>query len=220
MGNAAETDELIARLATGAKPVRRLRPPGLRAVLWLIVAAGVLAAIIAYHGMRPDLSQSLAQPGAMLSLVAAVATGIAATFAAFHLAVPGTSGRWLLLPLPVAIVWASGLGIGCYADWIRNGPDGIHAGDSFACFVAILWMSLAAGLPLAIMLRLGRFVRPVATTAMGGLAVASLASAALELFHRTDARLMDVVWHIAAVALIVALSSGSGAAAHRGALAR
>jgi hypothetical protein len=220
VGGSIQTDELIGRLTADAAPVRRLRPPTVRAVLWLAVALAVLAAIVAYHGVRPDLQVALAEPGAWLSLLAAVTTGIAATLAAFHLVVPGTSDRWAFLPLPVALVWGSGLGIGCYADWIRSGPEGIHAGDSLDCFLAILWMSLAAGVPLVVMLRVARFVRPVATAAMGGLAVASLASAALELFHRTDARIMDVVWHTAAVTLIVVFASGSAAAARRGALDR
>jgi hypothetical protein len=220
VGDAIQTDDLIARLSTAAAPVRRLRPPGVRAVIWLALAFAVLAAVVAFHGVRPDLREALAQPGGWLSLVAATATGIAAAVAAFHLAIPGTSDRWTLLPLPLALVWGSGLGLGCYADWLRFGPDGIHAGDSLDCFIAIVWMSAAAGLPLIVMLRFGRFVRPVATAAMGGLAVASLASAGLELFHRTDARIMDVVWHVAAVALIVLFASGSAAAARRGALGR
>ena len=70
------------------------------------------------------------------------------------------------------------------------------------------------------MLRHARFVRPVETAALGGLAVASLASAALELFHHSDARIMDVVWHTAAVVLIVVLFSGTGAASRSGALKR
>ena len=160
----------------------------------------------------------LAAPGGWMSLLSAIATGVAAAFAAFYLATPGRSARWALLPLPVALLWISGLGLGCYADWIRSGPDGIHLGDSFDCFVAIVLMSLLAGGPLAVMLRYARFVRPVQTAAMGGLAVAALASAALELFHRTDARIMDVVWHMAAVALIVVFASGAGGAAERRAL--
>jgi len=220
LGEIVETDDLIARLAAEVAPVRRLRPPMVRAALWLGLALVVLGAIVAYHGVRPDLADAMAEPGAWLSQIAAVTTGIAATVAAFQLAIPGASSRWVLLPLPVALVWGAGLGVGCYADWIRNGPNGIEPGDSFECFIAILWMSALAGIPLAVMLRLGRFVRPVATAAMGGLAVATLASAALELFHRTDARIMDVVWHLAAVVLIVALTSGSGAASAPGLVRR
>jgi len=213
-----DTDDLIARLALDARPVRRLAPPALRATVWLLGALAAMAAIIAYHGLRPGLAEALAEPGGWLSILAAGATGVAATYAAFHLAIPGTSRGWALLPLPVALLWASGLGLGCYAEWLRQGPAGLEFGEAFDCFLAIVLISLLVGLPMLAMLRHGRLIRPVQTAAMGGLAVASLASAALELFHEGDARIMDVIWHVAAVMLIVALSSGSGAAAGRSAL--
>lgn len=218
MGRDMDTDDLIAQLSGDARPVRRLAPPALRAALWLAGALAIMAALVAYHGIRPDLGAALAEPGGWLSLVSAAATGVAATFAAFHLAIPGTSRGWLLLPLPVALLWASGLGLGCYDEWLRQGPAGLELGEAYDCFQAIVLTSLLAGAPLLVMLRFGRLIRPVQTAAMGGLAVASLASAALELFHRGDARIMDVIWHVAAVTLIVALSSGSGAVAGRGAL--
>lgn len=212
MSGGNSLDALIGRLAEDGKPVKRLRPPAVRAVLWLIAALVVIAGIVAYHGLRPDLMETLKEPGEMVSLCAAAATGVAATFAAFFLAVPGYSSRWSLLPLPVAIVWVSGLGIGCYADWLRFGPEGISLGDSYDCFQAIVLTSLALGVPLAILLRHASIVRPVLTAAMGGLALSSLAAASLELYHHVDARIMDVVWHVAAVSLVVALSSGWGAA--------
>jgi hypothetical protein len=212
MSGERDLDALIGRLAEDAKPVARLRPPAMRAVLWLGAALAAMAGLVAYHGMRPDLMATLAEPGEMMSLAAAAATGVAATFAAFFLAVPGYSSRWSLLPLPVAVVWVSGLGIGCYSDWVRFGPEGISLGDSYDCFQAIVLTSLVLGVPLAYLLRYAQPVRPVMTAAMGGLALSSLAAAALQLFHRTDARIMDVVWHVAAVSLVVALSSGWGAA--------
>lgn len=215
MSGGRDLDDLIGQLATEARPVKRLRPPAVRAALWLIAALAVIAAIVAYYGLRPDLMQTLAEPGAALSLGAAAATGIAATFAAFFLAVPGYSSRWSLLPLPVALLWISGLGIGCYADWVRFGPDGISLGDSYECFQAIVLTSLMLGVPLAFLLRHGRLIRPVLTSAIGGLALASLSAAALDLFHHTDARIMDIVWHIAAITVVVALSSGWGVASAR-----
>lgn len=212
MTRKTDTEALIGRLAAEAAPVRRLKPPALRAALFLLGAGIVLAGIVAWHGLNPGLRRDMAEPAAMMSWMAALATGIAAVFAAFAVALPDRSPRWALLPVPLAMLWASGLGLGCYADWIRSGPDGLHIGDSFDCFLAILVMSLLVGGPLILLLRHARLIRPVLTAAMGGLAVASLSSAALELFHRSDARIMDIAWHVAAVALIVAIGSGAGAA--------
>ena len=211
MSDKRELDALIGDLAREARPVARLQPPFVRATIWLAIAFAALACLVGWYGLRPDLGVALSEPGGMLALVSAVATGIAATYAAFHLAVPGRSSRWSLLPLPVALVWISGLGIGCYADWVRFGPEGITLGDSYECFQAIVLSSLLLGVPLAYLLRHARFYRPVATAAMGGLALSTLAAAALDLFHDTDARIMDVVWHIAAVAVVVSVSSAWGA---------
>jgi hypothetical protein len=40
------TEQLIAQLAAGAEPVKRLRPPLLRALFWLIGVAAVAAIVI------------------------------------------------------------------------------------------------------------------------------------------------------------------------------
>jgi hypothetical protein len=43
----AATEQLIERLAAEAKPVSRLRPPALRAALWLLAVAAVAGIAIA-----------------------------------------------------------------------------------------------------------------------------------------------------------------------------
>ncbi len=129
------------------------------------------------------------------------------------------SGRWALLPLPVAALWLATLGAGCYIDWVRLGPDGLSLGTSFTCLGFIVLVSLLLGAPLLLLLRPGLYVRPVLTVAVGGLAVASLASAGLELFHDVDAPIMVLVWHFGVVALVTGLGA-SGALAARPATAR
>ena len=188
--------------------------------MWLGGAGLVIAAIVLASGMRPDLAEAMARPGAWLAWAASIVTGVCAAIAAFHLVLPDRSPRWALFPLPVTALWASSLGVGCYADWLRTGPDGLHIGDSFECFLWIGLISIVVGVPLSFMLRHAVLLRPALTAAMGGLAVASLSSAGLELFHHHDARMMDIIWHTIAVVTVIGICSSFTSAVSRRAVSR
>ena len=83
------TPELIDALAAGTKPVRRLRPPLVRAALWLVLAVAVFALLALSRGARPDLAQKLAEPVFVVGIIASLATGALAALAAFLKAFKG-----------------------------------------------------------------------------------------------------------------------------------
>jgi len=101
------TPDLIEALAANVTPVRRLRPPLVRATLWLSFAAVVLVLLAVSHGARPDLAQRLQQPTFVVSIAASFLTGILAAVAAFLVSLPDRSRAWLLLQLPALMVWIS-----------------------------------------------------------------------------------------------------------------
>ena len=68
------TRELIDTLVECATPVQRLRPPLVRAMLWLAFAGLVIALIVMGHGLRPDLTLRLHQPSFAVTTAAALAT--------------------------------------------------------------------------------------------------------------------------------------------------
>ena len=70
-----KTPDLIDALVECATPVRRLRPPLVRAGLWLALAAVILALLAVGHGVRADLVERLHQPVFAVSIAAALATG-------------------------------------------------------------------------------------------------------------------------------------------------
>lgn len=80
------TPSLIDALVDRATPVRRLRAPLVRACVWLGFAGIVLVLIAAVHGVRTDLAEHLRQPVFLVSLAAALATGVLAAVAAFMIA--------------------------------------------------------------------------------------------------------------------------------------
>ncbi len=203
------TDELIDTLVTDAAPVRRLRPPLVRAALWLAFAALLVALIAAGHGIRPDILPRLRQPALALTVGAALATGILAVVAAFTISVPGRSRWWVALPLPALAVWMTTIGYGCLAGWVNLAP-GFHLCDEVRCAALLVLTSVPLGISLAAMLRYAALLRPGAVATCGGLAVAAIVAAVLPLFHDHDASAMILVWNLGTAALITGLAGLSG----------
>ena len=199
------TPELIEMLIADAKPVRRLRPPLLRAALWLLFAGVVLLALAALQGTRPDLAERVREPSFAAALAGSLLTGVLAAVAAFHLSLPDRSRLWSLLPVPAAVLWAATIGYGCLTDWVSIGPDGVRLGTTLECLATLLIASVPTSVILLVMLRHTARLYPTTVAMMGGLASAGVAATALALFHEIDASVMVLLWNLGAAVLIVAL---------------
>ena len=205
-----KTSDLIDTLVDSALPVRRLRPPLIRAMTWLLFAGLVLVVIAVAHGVRPNLAERLQQPVFLIGMFGALATGVLAAIASFKVSLPDSSRRWLLLPVPPLVLWVSTIGYGCLTDWVSMGPNGVHIGEAARCF-ATLWLTcvpwsgamLVGGRDAAVL-------RPTAVCVAGGLAVAATTSFAMSLFHDLDATVMILVWNLGSAALIAGASSLAG----------
>ncbi len=201
-----QTPELIDALVACATPVKRLRPPPLRALQWLAGAALILALLALGHGVRSDLMAHLRQPVFAVSIIAALATGVLAALSAFALSLPDRSRWWLLLPLPTLAVWISTVTYGCVTDWVSIGPDGMHLGETARCFATLLLTSVPLSLALCVMLRHAALLRANEAALMAGLATAAITSTALSLLHDLDATMMILVWNLGVATIIIALS--------------
>ena len=204
------TPDLIDALVENATPVRRLRPPIVRAGLWLLFAALVLGLIGIAHGLRPDIFECVQQPRFILVTLSALTTGILATVASFRISLPDDSRLWLMLPLLALAVWISTIGYGCLTDWVSVGPDGVRLGEAARCFATLLLTSIPLSVTMLSMLRYAALLRPTEVSVMGGLAVGALTSFALSLFHNLDATVMILVWNLGSAALIAALAVAFG----------
>lgn len=204
------TPDLIDTLANSATPVRRLRPPVLRAAFWLLMAAAVLLLLAVAHGVRPDLSAKLHQQIFVAGMAFALATAILAAIAAFKLSLVDNSRWWALLPAPALALWVSTIGYGCLTDWVSIGPDGVRMGEAIRCFATLLLTSVPLSLAMLIMLRHAAALRPTAVSVVGGLAVAAITSFALSLVHDLDATIMVLVWNLGTAAVIAGLASAFG----------
>lgn len=204
------TDRLIGRLVAEAEPVRRLRPPLVRAGLWLLAIAAVGAVAILLFSNLGVFERRAQDPKLVLELIGTLATGVAAVIAAFHLSLPDRSPGWALLPLPPLALWVLSSGYSCYRHWITFGPDGWAIGESANCFRFILAVSVPLAGALFLVLRRARPLAPLPVAAVGGLGVAGLAAFLLQFFHPFDVTFMDLTVHLVAVALVVAVASLAG----------
>ena len=203
----SNTEELIEALVNSAAPVRRLRPPLVRAALWLVLATSVLALIGIAHGVRPDIDERLQQPMFVIRMLSALATAVLASIASFRISLPDTSRWWVLLPAPALILWVSTIGYGCLADWVSIGPDGVRLGEAVQCFATLLMTSVPLSIAIVIMLRYAALLRPTEVSVTAGLAVAAMTAFALSLFHGLDATVMILMWNLGVALLIAGFAS-------------
>ena len=201
-----KTSDLIETLTRSATPVRRLRPPLVRATIWLLLAVGVLGLLVAAQGMRPDLSSRLHQGDFVTAMAATLATAVFAAIASFRLSLPDTSRWWCLLPVPSLLVWVSTIGYGCLTNWVTMAPEGVQLGEAAQCFATLLLASLPLSLAMVVMLRHAATLRPTIVSATGGIAVAAITSFVLALVHRFDATIMILIWNLGTAALIAVLA--------------
>ena len=217
---ADETAKLIERLVADARPVRRLRPPALRACLWLLAVLAASGVVIVLFADLDVFFGRITDSALAIEWVATLVTGIAAVLAAFQLSLPDRSPAWALLPLPSFALWVSSSGYSCFRHWIVYGPTGWELGDSANCFFFILAFSLPLAASLLFLLRRAAPLAPVRVAAMGALGVSALAAVALQFFHPFDVTFVDLGVHLGAVALVVLGVSATEYFSARGRAAR
>lgn len=198
-----QTDRLIESLAAQLQPVRRLRAPLLRALLWLTLVGAVSVLLIAREAHLRMFMQRMASPRVAMDCIATAITAITAIIAAFELSVPGHSAWWSALPLPPFLLWLGSSGLGCLANGLSlHGPNGF-VGDSYLCFAFIAGVSVPLAAGLFWMLRRARPIAPLPVAALGTLGVAATSAFILQFFHPFDVTVIDLTLHLAAVALVI-----------------
>jgi hypothetical protein len=205
-----DTDEFIKRLAADLQPVRPLRPPWARAVLWLGIALPYVAAVVWGKLMMIDAAQIGADARFMVEQAATLATALTAAIAAFCSVVPGFDRRVLLVPLAPLGLWLASVGQGCVQDWLRLGADGLTIRPDWDCLPPATVIGIVPAIVLVIMLRRGAPLRPRVTLALAALAVASVANFGLQFAHARDVSIMVLVWHLGAAAALSALGGSLG----------
>jgi hypothetical protein len=202
-----QTDHLIDQLTRQLAPVRVLRAPALRALIWLAVVAGISAALILRFSHFELILPRLAIPRVTLECVGTLLTAVTAVWAAFELSIPDRSPHWMWLPAAPFALWLGASGLGCLQNGLSLHEPGGIAGHSPHCFIFISAVSVPLAAVLFWMLRRARPIHAWPVAAMGTLGVAATAALVLQFFHPFDVTVIDLALHLAAIALVVGLGT-------------
>lgn len=210
MPHADEHERLIQDLAADLRPVRRLQPPGLRALAWLAAVGASAAALAAVSNLGAVRDRLMAVPDMWLALAGSAATAVLAAVAAFQLSLPDRRPAWALLPLPAAALWFAASGLGCLRNWALPGVHPASPSATVDCLAFILGLSVPLSALLVLMLRRAATLQPGLTAAMAGLASAAGAATLLTVVHPFDASGVDLAVHVGAVLAVVAANRALG----------
>lgn len=200
-----DISRLIGALGADLKPVRRLPPPWLRALVWLAAVAVVAAVLVATRTLLPALGIIGNDPFMVPGAYASLATAVLAAIAAFELSLPDRSDWWAALPVPALIVWIVLNGLGCLATLAIPGTQ-TSPFQFMVCLGLIFAISLPLTVAMVLMVRRARPLRPLRVAMLGGLAASAAAATLLILIHPHDSAVLDLAAHAVAVALIIGLN--------------
>lgn len=203
-------EALIDALGAELTPVRRLLPPWLRTLGWLLAVAAIAVALLARYGDQPMLRRWAGAPDLAWAAAGAVLTTICAAWCAFVLGVPGRSRAWAWLPLPGLVLWIGASGLGCLRTWLAPDTSIATLHQSADCLVFIIGFSIPLSLLMVWLLRRACPLRPALTAVMVGLASAAASASLLEICHAFDAAATDLLTHALAVAIVVVANLAMG----------
>lgn len=202
-----QTSDLVRTLAANARPVRRLRPPLIRALAWLLFAAAIMGLLIVIHGLRPHFIDRMRDPLFAVNTISPFLTGALATVAAFHASLPDRSRNWLLLPAPALLLWLSTMGYQCFAGWVPVAPGAVTVEGASSCMATLILTSLPLSFAMLLMLRYAAALGSTSIMLMGSLAVSGVTASALSMFHPLDATAMILGWNVGTTFLFAGLAT-------------
>jgi hypothetical protein len=201
---------LIDTLGAELTPVRRLPPPWLRTLGWLLAVAAIAVVLLMHYGAAPMLRRWAGAPDLAWAAAGAVLTTVCAAWAAFVLGVPGRSRAWAWLPVPGALLWIGASGLGCLRTWLAPGTSVASIHQSADCLVFIVGFSIPLAALMIWLLRRACPLRPVLTAILVGVASAAASASLLEICHAYDAAATDLLTHALAVGIVVAANAAMG----------
>jgi hypothetical protein len=201
---------LIESLADRLTPVRRLWPPWLRTLGWLLAVSSIAVLLLIHYGPAPMLRRWAGAPDLAWAAAGAVLTTLCAAWAAFALGIPGRSRAWAWLPLPGALLWIGASGMGCLRSWLAPGTRIATIPQSADCLVFIFGFSIPLAALMIWLLRRACPLRPVLAAMLAGLASASASASLLEICHAYDAAATDLLAHALAVGIVIGANAVMG----------
>ena len=194
------TNELIQRLSRDLAPVEPLWRPGSRAVAWLLAAAiyvVVLTALLAKSGSPLEL----ASPRVWLPHLAAIATCLLASWAAFASVIPGHSRGPAVWAALAALVWITTVVVA--SQWHSDVATIVAARHEAACVAVIVLGGAPLLVAMVAMLRRGAPFTPGTTAAFAALAVGAITNIGACFWRPHAVDDVMLVWHGGAIVALV-----------------
>jgi hypothetical protein len=187
-----DTDTLIASLADGLEPTPA-RGFAAKLAMWLACAAGYVAVLLAFLGVRPDLllkMHSFLFAGEIMLLALIV---ISCALSAMVLSFPDMQQKRYIVFLPVVPV---ALFVGLLAvSWLHDTPPSPEPLHGFECLRCIALFSLLPVAGLLLLMRRQATTHSLLAGAVAMLAASSLGCLTLRLSEDTDSIAHIVKWH-------------------------
>lgn len=209
MNESSEISGLIGNLSADLTPVRRLGPPWLRTVYWLLAVLCLAVLLVAIRILLHWDGQPDVDPYVIPGALASGATALLAAFAAFQLSLPDRSSAWALLPVPAFVLWVAINGLGCVAS-LANPAVQNNVPLFFTCLSIIFALSVPLSVATIVMIRRARPLRPLRVAILGGLAASAAGATLLVLVHPHDSAVLDLCSHALAVAVVVGINLIAG----------
>jgi len=202
---AASTAALIAQLAGGVAPVRRVWPPARRLALWLAIECGVVVAALVASGWRADLAARLTSPGFASEIVLLIAVGLGSAVLALLAAVPGREpARALALAACAGVV--TGVGALYAGEPATAYGTGQLVATGWPCAAGIFAVAALPWLVLLLAVRRGATLVPGLAGLLSGSATFFIAAAAVRVACPSDERWHLLVFHLGSVVFGAAAS--------------
>lgn len=200
------TDDLIRKLATDARPVRRQLPVGVLLVIWLATSIIPVAGCMFACGARPDFAEAIRQPALLCQLAALTAVAILSATAAIRLSIPGcersTASRRAAAVL--VVLWIAALIAATF------GRHACEAGPGAPCSLDVALVTILPCAVLAWICRTALPLRPAVTGALIFAASASIGAASSLLVCPGNDPLHLLTWHAAPVLILIIAGLAAG----------
>ena len=204
------TDSLIRRLSLDLQVAPPLGRPFLRSVAWTTGACIYVVLVVVWMTPTDAVMGRWSDTSFAVQQVAALATTLTAAAAALSMTIPGRGRSAAIVAIAAASVWLGLVVRGCIHDWMAAGSAGLALRNDWACVAGIPMTAAVPALALAVMIRRGAPLQPRTTTALGALAVASLASLGMCVAQPHERDVIVLVWHGATIAGVSALAAMAG----------
>jgi len=196
-----KTDDMIKKIASSAKPIKKLGTPLIRFLKFIVAAALCVGVGIAVGGFRHDIGTKLSEPMFILEALIILFLVISSAAAALVISMPNTkqslwAKRFPFVPL---LVWLGFLAFELFFVYRDMGMDGFMIDYGMMCVRDILLLAVVPGLVLFFMIQKAAPTKLGLVGVLILLAVAALGAMGTQFMCSISDPLHILLWHFVPV---------------------